>query len=46
MKEDYDKIKTALSSIKAETPKPIEKKVEVKHEKSIEEQAFANTFRG
>lgn len=46
MKEDYDKIKTALSSIKAETPKPIEKKVEVKHEKSIEEQAIANTFRG
>lgn len=46
MKEDYDKIKTALSSIKAETPQPIEKKVEVKQQKSIEEQAIANTFRG
>ena len=46
MKEDYDKIKNALPPIKVEEPKPIEKKIEVKHEISIEEQAFANTFKG
>jgi len=46
MKEDYDKIKNALPPIKVEEPKPIEKKVEVEHEISIEEQAFANTFKG
>jgi phosphosulfolactate synthase (CoM biosynthesis protein A) len=46
MKEDYEKIKKALPQVtpmKVETP--IEKKVEVKHEKSIEEQALANTFK-
>ena len=43
MKEDYDKIKNSLSLIKVE--KPIEKKTEVKHEESIEEQAFSNTFK-
>jgi len=47
MKEEYDKIKKALPKVtpmKVETQ--IEKKVEVKHKESIEEQALANTFRG
>jgi phosphosulfolactate synthase (CoM biosynthesis protein A) len=47
MKEEYYKIKKALPKVtpmKVETP--IEKKVEVKHKESIEEQALANTFRG
>ena len=46
MKEDYEKIKNSLPPIKVEEPKPIEKKVEIKHDISIEEQAFANTFKG
>ena len=45
MKEDYEKIKNALPPIKAEEPKPIEKKVEVKQEKTIEEEAFEKTFK-
>ena len=46
MKEYYKKIKNSLPPIKVEEPKPIEKKVEIKHDISIEEQAFANTFKG
>ena len=45
MKEDYDKIAKALSLIKVENSKSTEKKIEVKYEKSIEEEAFANTFK-
>lgn len=45
MKEDYEKIKNVLPPIKAEESKPIEKKVEVRHEKTIEEEAFEKTFK-
>lgn len=42
MKEDYEKIKNALPQV---TTIEVKKKVEVKRNESIEEQALANTFK-